>query len=189
MLPAQPCKPFCVGEREQIALEEESADRRRPCCPRGVSAFTSFVKKITILPFLSMSVGWPKFATSSGLISVSNIVANPTYSASVKPPAGLVVSATTIAVLLTAATRATRGLICVHAKMPCALSVTSVPTATLPGIVASDALCWRRSRAAGNQRRELASRRLAQPGRTRPAPRSAAARSASSEAGASLLSE
>ena len=63
---------------------------------------------MTILPFLSMSVGWPKFATSSGLISVSNIVANDWYSASVKPPEGLAVSATMIAVLLTAATRAAR---------------------------------------------------------------------------------
>ena len=42
----------------------------------GVSRFTSFVNRMTTLPFLSMSDGLPKLSTSSGLTNESKRDAN-----------------------------------------------------------------------------------------------------------------
>src|SRR2546421_662197 len=79
---------------------------------------------------------------STGEMSVSNIVANDAYSASVNPPVGFAMSATTIASDDTAATRATTLIGFVQFCTPLALSVTSVPIVELAGIVANDAR-WR----------------------------------------------
>src|SRR4051812_17264167 len=80
-----------------------------------------------------MSDGLPKFATSSGRISVSNVVANEAYSALVNPPVGLDVSARTMALPETAATRAITLIGFVQLSSPLALSVTSDPIAGFAG--------------------------------------------------------
>src|SRR5262245_64383253 len=86
-----------------------------------------------------MSLGSPNAAMSSGLISVSNIAPNDAYSASVNPPAGFPVSATTIAFELTAATRPVRLIGEAHDIVACALRVTNDPTVGFDGIALKDA--------------------------------------------------
>ena len=58
---------------------------------------TARVKNMITWPLPSMSVGAPNAARSTGSTSVSNVTPIDWYSASLKPPAGLLVSATTIA--------------------------------------------------------------------------------------------
>ena len=76
-----------------------------------------------------MSVGWPNAATSTGSVSVSNVTPIARYSSSVKPPTGFAVSATTTALLVTAATRPVREVGFVQLSLAFALSVIRSPTA------------------------------------------------------------
>src|ERR1044071_2780201 len=77
-------------------------------------------------PLLSMSVGSPKLATSTGYEIVSNAAPYDAYSASVKPPAGFDVSARTIACSPTATTRPVRSCRTEQKPSPPLLLVFSV---------------------------------------------------------------
>src|SRR5512133_1777807 len=86
-----------------------------------------------------MSDGSPNAWRSSGSISVSNAVPSDAYSASLYPPAGLSVSATTMAEFVIATTRAARYVGAVQSLSAFAFSCNSCPTTGLLGIASNEA--------------------------------------------------
>src|SRR5262245_52566858 len=87
-----------------------------------------------------MSDGWPKYFVSSGSIRVSKVVPSDAYSASVNPPTGFRLSATTIAFFVIATTRPARNVGAVQSLSAFALSVRVWPTLTLAGMASWMAL-------------------------------------------------